>query len=512
MPIITKIITPVTTTFASVSSSSPSTSVSTLTAIANNSNNSSTSFSSINDNLTRSITPLQQASAVTSLFVSKSSETVPDASVENVRESRASIISGPTDFSDDPFKDYRYEDPFSIKDPFADDEDIDTDPERIFKDDFSDDDKGKTSSTGFTVNSTNTQAFVVSNKSATPLSADFLDQFDAFNLNPSPVPSQQSSTSGGLMGMGFGSGGQSSISSSNKKSNSITPIPFTHVTGGVASSDGGCLFDDFANFDAFGATKSKTTVTLSSLGQLEATLKNSSSQEPITEANDSFFDAFNDNFDNNFNRDVMTSTITGKSKTSIFDPFGDSKANLDAFDAFSTSKRSDPAVVDAKGNSAITKSSKVFDDFNDNTFEDDFFKIKDNNANTNIGVKLATTPGNNAQTIDDNFAKFDSFSESHNFTNDFDTALNNSKNVTDNEEVNSLSVFPKDALEPTALTKVQNVTTLSKVSNPDVALAAGGVGGENGDKVAQKFAADYSKADTFELDLQEALKRSMLEN
>lgn len=71
--------------------------------------------------------------------MSKSSETVPDASVENVRESRASIISGPTDFSDDPFKDYRYEDPFSIKDPFADDEDIDTDPERIFKDDFSGD-------------------------------------------------------------------------------------------------------------------------------------------------------------------------------------------------------------------------------------------------------------------------------------------------------------------------------------------------------------------------------------
>ncbi|XP_050327622.1 epidermal growth factor receptor substrate 15-like 1 isoform X3 [Bactrocera neohumeralis] len=452
----------------------------------------------------------KQASAVTSLFVSKSSETIADASVENVRESRASIISGPTDFSDDPFKDYRYEDPFSIKDPFADDEDIDTDPEKIFKDDFSDDDKAKTSSTGFTANSTNTQPFVVSNKSATPLSADFLDQFDAFNLNPSPVPSQQSSTSGGLTGIGFGSGGQSSISSSSKKSNSVTPIP--HAMGAEVSGVGGSLFDDFANFDTFGATKPKATVALSSLGELDAAFKSNNSEEPKPKANDSFFEAFNDNFDNNSNRDVQTSTLTGKSNTNIFDPFGDSKANLDAFDAFSTSKRSDSAFVDPKGNSAITKSSKVFDDFNDNAFEDDFFKIKDNNANANFDVKLTTTLSNNANTKDDSFGKFDELNNSLNFTNDFDTALNNSKNLTDNEEVKSLSAFRKDALGATALTKVQNITTLSKVSNPDVALAVVGAAGENGDKVAEKFAADYSKADTFELDLQEALKRSMLEN
>lgn len=242
------------------------------------------------------------------------------------------------------------------------------------------------------------------------------------------------------------------------------------------------------------------------MGELESAFKNSKSQEPRTNANNSFFDAFNDNFDNNSNRDVKASTLTGKSKANTFDPFGDSKANLDAFDAFSTSKRSDSAVVDPKGNSAITKSSKVFDDFNDNTFEDDFFKIKDNNANANFDVKLTTTLADNS------FGKFDAFNNSHNFTNDFDTVLNNSKNLNDNEEVKSLSVFPKDALGATALTKVQNVTTLSKVSNPDVALAVGGTAGENGDKVAEKFAADYSKSDTFELDLQEALKRSMLEN
>lgn len=30
--------------------------------------------------------------------------------------------SGLSDFAEDPFKDYRYEDPFSIQDPFADNE------------------------------------------------------------------------------------------------------------------------------------------------------------------------------------------------------------------------------------------------------------------------------------------------------------------------------------------------------------------------------------------------------
>lgn len=55
-------------------------------------------------------------------------------------KSTSSIISGPTDFNDDPFKDYRYEDPFNIKDPFADDDDeFSTDPEKVFKDEISSD-------------------------------------------------------------------------------------------------------------------------------------------------------------------------------------------------------------------------------------------------------------------------------------------------------------------------------------------------------------------------------------
>uniref|UniRef100_W8BP36 Epidermal growth factor receptor substrate 15-like 1 n=1 Tax=Ceratitis capitata TaxID=7213 RepID=W8BP36_CERCA len=457
-----------------------------------------------------------KASVLTSsLFVSKPIDAAAAATADTLgksaRESRASIISGPTDFSDDPFKDYRYEDPFSIKDPFADDEEVDIDPEKVFKDDFSDDDKTKTATNNFKIHNVNTQTNGGGQKAAISVSSEFLDQFDAFNLNPSPVPSTQSSTSGGLIGTGFGSsggGGQSSISSSSKKSDSITPIPSSTVDA-VLDGDANNLFDEFANFDAFASSKPKpVTGARSSLGELEAAFKSNSSQEPTRKANDSFFDAFNDNFDNNSNREVLTTSSAVKANSKLFDPFGDSKTNLDAFDAFGTSKSDNE-------NMKLTKSSKVFDAFNDNTFEDDFFKAKDNNANTNFnknGDRTRAITSLNDSINDDNFAKFDAFVDSHNFTNDFDTVLNNSISLTNNQD-KTIPTPSKDTTGATGLTKVQNVTTLAKVSNPDVAFAASGVdGGEHNEKVAERFAADYSKADTFELDLQEAIKRSMMEN
>ncbi|XP_067631425.1 epidermal growth factor receptor substrate 15-like 1 isoform X2 [Eurosta solidaginis] len=512
-------------------SSSTSLKSSTLTAIANISNNSPTKTSStINDPplKTRSITPLQQASAkmtVNSLFDGSSNKMGMASSERRVSQ----IISGPTDFSDDPFKDYRYEDPFSIKDPFADD-DIDTDPEKVFKDDISDDDKIKPFNTGFPTNNINSATFGLNNKSTTPLSVEFLNQFDAFNLNPSPAPSQQSSTSGGLTGIGIGGAGgtHNSISSSSKKWKSVTPLPVP-TTANTGSRDN--LFDDFANFDAFGAMKTK------SVGDLDAAFKSNNNEEfskttttKTTKANDSFFDAFNDNFDSNNQLDINSSnmnkpTSMNKRNANIFDAFGNTKTNLDAFDAFGSSTlklKSDATATAAAFEhktraTTITKSSKVFDDFNnvDSTFEDDFFKTKDNNANS---TKKTVSQ-------DDNFAKFDEFevdTNSLNFTNDFDTALNNSINLGNNEEFKSLSPTPLtnntistgSATAITSWTKLKNVTTLSKVSNPDMALATSGGGGsvvENGVKVAEKFAADYSKADTFELDLQEALKRSVVE-
>lgn len=37
--------------------------------------------------------------------------------------SQTTAAAAPTDFAEDPFKDYRYEDPFNIKDPFGEDDD-----------------------------------------------------------------------------------------------------------------------------------------------------------------------------------------------------------------------------------------------------------------------------------------------------------------------------------------------------------------------------------------------------
>lgn len=82
-----------------------------------------TAPSSNNQHLSRSNTPLQSSNLSqsrtgsglglgSSVFDAFSSQKAPTPS----------LITGPTDFKDDPFKDYRYEDPFSIKDPFADDE------------------------------------------------------------------------------------------------------------------------------------------------------------------------------------------------------------------------------------------------------------------------------------------------------------------------------------------------------------------------------------------------------
>lgn len=47
------------------------------------------------------------------------------------------VGAAPIDFKDDPFKNYRYEDPFNIKDPFEDEEETPADPEQIFKNDIS---------------------------------------------------------------------------------------------------------------------------------------------------------------------------------------------------------------------------------------------------------------------------------------------------------------------------------------------------------------------------------------
>ena len=123
-------------------------SISTLTTVVDNS---SSSTSNTNNHLTRSTTPLQLAesksletkatSHTSSVFdpfgtITTKKKSESDSDHFSTIKSTSSFVTGPTDFKDDPFKDYRYEDPFNIKDPFDDDDDeFATDPDKVFKDD-----------------------------------------------------------------------------------------------------------------------------------------------------------------------------------------------------------------------------------------------------------------------------------------------------------------------------------------------------------------------------------------
>lgn len=158
----------------------------------------------------------------------------------------------------------------------------------------------------------------------------------------------------------------------------------------------------------------------------------------------------NDSFFNAFN-DSFNDNLIAKPKT--VSNLGMEQLNnnkLAAFDAF--------AVSSGGGAATVARDTKLFDAFNDN-FDDSFGSSSS-----------STKPANSSNALDNNFAKFDAF-DVHNFSSDFGTAFNDSK------------------------------PTNGKQS-----------GKESHGKRTDKFSADYSKPESFDADLEEALKRSMLDN
>lgn len=268
------------------------------------------------------------------------------------------------------------------------------------------------------------------------------------------------------------------------KSKSNTPIPIIKTT---ATPTSGSLFDNFADFDTF-STKSNSST-------MESTKKSNTTKTTA----DPFLDAFNDNFE----------TISNKSLDSNSNPL-----KGDAFDAFgttATSKKStafDAAFGDSfKPAAATTQVAAMFDDaFNDN-FEDDFFKSSNLTKDTNITTSKDTNLNNNQSKLhksplpfnDNDFAKFDAFGTSS--EDDFNNSANTASNL------NNSMPRPKYSLNKTDnLIKVQNKLT---VNNTDKTAVTSNV--ENGAKLPEKFVADYSKPETFDDDLQEAIKRSMVD-
>ncbi|XP_017120180.1 epidermal growth factor receptor substrate 15-like 1 isoform X1 [Drosophila elegans] len=246
-----------------------------------------------NQHLSRSNTPLQNRST-TAPGLGASVFDAFGGAVVSQKSPTSGLITGPTDFKDDPFKDYRYEDPFSIKDPFADDEEevkpkgTDEKKKNNFAEDFSSEDEMGAAAKNLSnmLNNNNGKP-----KAATPLNHDLLQQFDAFNLNSSPAPSYHSTTS--------------------HHSNS-TPNPQKSQTA----------LDAFADFDDFPATLATNAGSGSGPGSGKTIAATTTSN---TKLNDSFFDAFNDNFGVGQNSSVTTG-LTSKPN--------EQKATAKAFDAF----------------------------------------------------------------------------------------------------------------------------------------------------------------------------------
>ncbi|XP_016974337.1 epidermal growth factor receptor substrate 15-like 1 isoform X4 [Drosophila rhopaloa] len=274
-------------------------------------------------------------------------------------------ITGPTDFKDDPFKDYRYEDPFSIKDPFADDEEevetkgADEKKKNNFAEDFSSEDEmgGAAKTLSNVLNNNNTKP-----KAVTPLNHDLLQQFDAFNLNSSPAPSHHSTTS--------------------HHSNS-TPNPLKSQAA----------LDAFADFDDFAATIATTA------GSATTTLTTSN-----TKLNDSFFDAFNDNFSVGQNSTVTTGVVVKPNEQ---------KAIAKAFDAFNDNFEDD------------FKTGHNFAQFEAHNFSSDFgstsFEAKSKEKQNGQVAKM--DPGKKPPTKD----KFEAdYSKPESFDADLEEALKRS--------------------------------------------------------------------------------------
>lgn len=289
----------------------------------------------------------------------------------------------------------------------------------------------------------------------------------------------------------MGAAGSDNKTASSVKSKSNTPIPVINTNPAPATSSAS-LFDNFADFDAF-STKSNTST-------MESNKKLSAMKA------DTFFDAFNDNFETTSNKSLDSNSNQMKSTTK-------SVSSLDAFDAFGNINDKNSTAFDAFGDNIKTSTtpqqvSAMFDAFNDNNFEDDFFKSSNLTKDTTSTTLKETNLNNNKNKLnksplpfnDNDFAKFDAFGalSDDNFNNSTTTKTN----------LNNSMPKPKYSLKKTdSLIKVQNKLTVNNIADKKTM----GSNSENGAKLPEKFVADYSKPETFDDDLQEAINRSMVD-
>ncbi|KPU73483.1 uncharacterized protein Dana_GF14485, isoform B [Drosophila ananassae] len=337
---------------------------STLTSDAKevSSNSKEVTSSIVSKHFSHSTTPIQKETFMVDDF------SAAFGAFETQNEPPPSNITGPTDFKDDPFKDYRYEDPFSIKDPFADDDeegesqkDIGLGQKKNFAEDFSSDDDLVAGSKTYDSNQKNNNPSKL--QAATSLINDQLNQFDAFNLNSSPLP-------------------RPSSTSSKSESNPI------HKTSQSAVDK----FADFDDFEALAGTENGASTKPST-----TTIKN-------TGPNDSFFDAFNANFGENLSSTTVTNANVKKPDDQKAKDFDDSNDNW-----FKDSLATSHSIQ--LGNQDFAK----FEEFGEHNFSSDF-------ANTSLGSSM-NEKQNKVKEINSNGSAKEKFAADYSKPESFDADL-----------------------------------------------------------------------------------------
>ncbi|XP_055374654.1 uncharacterized protein DDB_G0283357 isoform X2 [Condylostylus longicornis] len=466
-----------------------------------------------------------------------------------------STVPAPTEFADDPFKDYRYEDIFNIEDPFADDdndddaEDTDCSEDSSYSrliidfmsDPFSSDAKKNTTIIDSSSNNVSKVTDLIENFKLTPVSSPTPNQdnvqLTANSPSPQSIPLKKTKISRPLSNSEFVAD-FANFDAFNlnddfnlKTETTIKNNKSLNNNNNNSKNNNNNLFDTNSN-DAFNATTNTMQYNLTTSTKANSALENKKTQNNLNNNFiadfskvdvDNFFESFNDNF-------ITSSPANVTEKITVAQATTDFKSNkvptADPFDAF--------------GDGKTTRSSKVFNA----NFEDDFFKtvsyptisdasqktvtlnapkdfstantnlLKNNNSNNNNNVNSKKNDMNNLylfgdSSFDDDFANFETTSKDNKKSifgkndlkawsfgsNKKDKKTMLSENSKSNHYKDTFDYKKKSYNQHQQQQKNQQSTTTSSVNS----------------EVMEKFADDYSKPDTFDADFEEAIRRSMLD-
>lgn len=277
--------------------------------------------------------------------------------------------------------------------------------------------------------------------------------------------------------------------------------PSNNPTPSVPATAKPSVSPDFANFNnQFGASTSATR-------------------------SSDFFDAFHDNFNKNTTSQPAQRTASPFSDGSVSASNGAAANNADlAFGGDTASGRFDPFGVPNDGGSTSSGSNRVDNafaanfnsDFFANGFEDEFAKVKVLNANANVSVAANNQRSSSSSSLSSSghrgdFGQFDAFGAPPPPQKQQQQQLHNKNG---NNGFGAADPFADDNFGATAKVDDGFLTNAMASGASSTKKSNNNVGGGAGVSESLKntrYAADYSQGETFDKDLQETLKRSMVD-